>query len=63
MTHTRGMFSAMSKVFTVVAAVWGISGAAVAILFALDEGSHRRSQHATSSTFAKVHGHVDGALA
>ncbi|MBP2390068.1 hypothetical protein [Aeromicrobium fastidiosum] len=53
----------MSQVFTVIAAVWGISGAAVAILFALDERSHRRSQHATSHTRAEARGHVDGALA
>lgn len=53
----------MSLVLTVIAAVWGTSGAAVAILFALDERSHRRSQYAASPTFANVHGHVDGALA
>ena len=53
----------MSQVLTVIAAVWGVSGAAVMMLFALDERSHRRSQHAASPTFAKVHGHVDGALA
>lgn len=52
----------MSQVLTVIAAVWGTSGAVVLLLFALD-GSHRRSQHAASPTFAKVHGHVDGALA
>lgn len=60
----------MSLFFLVVASVWGVSGVAVVVMFALDERSHRRSTAAGSHTMSpaapaariRPTAHVDGAL-
>lgn len=64
------MFARMSLFFIVLGAVWGVSGVAVVLMFALDERAHRRSLIASSpasSTTAPTArprrtAHVDGAL-
>ena len=64
----------MSELFIVLAAVWGISGAVVVIIIALDERAHRRRgsvepprdvaiHPAAAAARTKVAAHGDRALA
>ncbi len=46
----------MSEFWIVLAAVWGVSGAMVVIIFALDECSYRRSSTVNDRLEAPSHG-------